>query len=276
MTDTSRQPTFIIAGAMRCRTTRVNVYLREHPEIEVSTPKEVHFFDLHFDKGLDWYEEHFPGSGTASAIGEATPDYLYDPVVPERIAATLPEVKIVLLLRDPVERARSHYWHNRSRNREDLEFLEALQSESERVKVDREGWDRFSYVDRGLYGEQLARLYEHVPPDRVLVQTFDDLESEPGIVFRRTCEFLGVDPGFVPDNLGRAVNAYVRFRSMWLRDATRDLPRPLRNAIARLNRIEQDRYAPITPQARRYIRDRTRADNATAEKLAGVEMPWVS
>ncbi|MEX2132610.1 MAG: sulfotransferase domain-containing protein, partial [Acidimicrobiia bacterium] len=119
-------PTFLIAGAMRCGTTSLNAYLREHDEITVGQPKEVHFFDQNYERGIDWYLQHFPGSDTAKAIGEATPAYLYFPEVAERIATTLPDVKILLLLRDPVDRAHSHYWHNRSVGREKLEFAEAI------------------------------------------------------------------------------------------------------------------------------------------------------
>src|SRR5680860_1100775 len=147
-------PTFLIAGGMRCGTTSLNAYLREHPEVSVGQPKEVHFFDQNYERGIDWYLQHFPGSDNSKAVGEATPAYLYYPEIAERIATTLPDVRILVLLRDPVDRAHSHYWHNRSVGREKLNFADAIASEPKRLDRSPEYRARYSYVDRGRYGAQ--------------------------------------------------------------------------------------------------------------------------
>ena len=127
---------------MRSGTSSLNSYLRDHPEVAVSRPKEVHYFDVNFDLGPEWYLAHFEGSEHATAVGEATPDYLYDLEAPGRIAAVVPGVRILLLLRDPAERAYSHYWHNVAVGKESLGFEEALAAEPERIaggSLDRAG-----------------------------------------------------------------------------------------------------------------------------------------
>ena len=167
-------PNFIIIGGQKCGTTFLYRYLAEHPHIASATRKEVHFFDMHFDEGLDWYMNHWPGADDHAHLGEATPSYLYQPEAVERIAATLPSALLLVMLRNPMDRAYSHYWHNYSRGRETLSFAEAVAAEPDRIA--RGGEDRhvFSYVDRGRYGPQLDHLFRHVDEERVLVQTFED------------------------------------------------------------------------------------------------------
>jgi hypothetical protein len=268
-------PTFLIAGAMRCGTTSLNAYLREHPEISVGQPKEVHFFDLNFEQGTDWYLQHFPGSDASKAVGEATPSYLYFPEVAERIATTLPEVKILLLLRDPVDRAHSHYWHNRSVGREELDFAEAIAAEPERLERSREDRARYSYLDRGRYGRQLENLLRSIPSERVLVQTFDEITSDPTTVYERTCRFLGVSDDYKPEILGQVTNAFVEYRSPRLRDMTKGLPRRLRNAVALLNRKQSGPYEPMQPETAAFIRSETADDNRAIASLVGLTPPWL-
>ncbi len=269
----ARLPTFIIAGAMRCGTTSLNGYLREHPNIAVSQPKEVHFFDLNYDKGLDWYREHFPASEEATAVGEATPDYLYHPEAVARIAASLPDVKVIVLLRNPIDRAYSHYWHNRSRGRETLEFEAALSAEPARLVHDAESRRIFSYADKGRYVGQMERLYTSIPRERVLVRTFEELEKSPETVFTDACRFLDIDPTFRPANLGVAINAYVEFRSARVRDVAKRLPAPLRALVGKLNQKDSSPY----PAMQRDTRARLAADFAAANTgladLVGVAIP---
>lgn len=269
-----RLPTFLIAGAMRCGTTSLNSYLREHPEVSVSRPKEVHFFDNNYEAGVDWYLEHFPGSDDSRAVGEATPDYLYEPEAAARIAATLPDVKILLLLRDPVDRALSHYWHNRSVGREDLSFWEALSAEDDRLAESPEWRARYSYLDRGRYAMQIERFLEHIPRQRILVQTFDDLTTNTVDVYRRTCRFIGVDEEYLPENLGAVANAYVEYRWAGLRDAAKRLPRTMRNLVALFNRKDSGPYSAASERSADYIRERTQDDNAALSDLVGVDPPW--
>jgi len=266
-------PTFIIAGAMRCGTTSLNGYLREHPQVAVSQPKEVHFFDLHYDEGLEWYRGHFPEPGPAVAIGEATPDYLYHQEAVARIAASIPEVKLIVMLRNPVDRAYSHYWHNRSRGRETLGFEAALDAEPGRLAEGPEPRRIFSYADKGRYRAQVERVYATVPPQRVLVRTFEELERNPAAVFVDTCRFLGIDDGFRPANLGEAINAYVEFRSPRLRDVAKRLPGPLRTIIGRLNQRTATPYPPMAALTRQRLAADMAGANTGLAELVGIPIP---
>lgn len=271
----SRLPTYLIAGAMRSGTTSLNAYLREHPDVFVARLKEVHFFDQNFHRGIEWYQEHFTEAGDSIAVGEASPAYLYDPDAAERIATTLPDVKILLLLRDPVTRAHSHYWHNRSVGRERMTFEDALAAEDSRMaRNDRDRW-RYSYADRGRYARQIENMLAHIPKERILVQTFDELTTDPVTLYRRTCRFIEVSEDFLPENLGVVTNAYVEYRSTELRDRTKKLPRKIRNAIALLNRKSTDRYDEPSEAAIRQVRDKTAEDNRLLEDLIGISVPWL-
>ncbi len=268
-------PTFIIAGAMRCGTTSLNGYLREHPEIAVSQPKEVHFFDNHFDRGTDWYRQHFAHVGDVSIVGEATPDYVYHPDAMARIAATIPGVKILLLLRNPVDRAYSHYWHNVSRDKESLPFAEAVAAEADRINESPEQRARYSYVDRGRYDSQISALLEHFDRDAVLAQTFEELEADPVATYQRTVGFLGADSRFRPENLGVAINAYVEFRSPWIREATKGFPGPLKNAIAKLNQRSGSPYPAMNAAVKQRLVDDLAAANEGLLATIGVDpTPW--
>ena len=268
-----QEPTFIVAGAMRCGTTSLNAYLREHPQIAMSQPKEVHFFDVHFAKGCDWYRSHFPGAHSAKAIGEATPEYLYAPEAIPRIAATVPEVKILLMLRDPVDRAYSHYWHNRSRGHEQLAFEAALDEEPHRLAKGPEARSTFSYVDKGRYREQIERVFDHFPAEQVLIQTFEELVESPELVFGRTCRFLGVADDFRPPSLGRSINAYVEFRSTRIRHVARHLPPPLRRLVGKLNEKPAAAYPPMRPETRLRLDAAFGAANDGLTDLIGRDSP---
>lgn len=266
----ARLPTFIIAGAMRSGTTSLNGYLREHPDVAVSQPKEVHFFDHNFDRGIDWYLEHFGAVRGEMAVGEATPDYLYHPAAMERIAATIPDVKLLVLLRNPVERAYSHYWHNRSRGRETLEFSRAVAAEPERISTDERSRAFFSYVDRGRYREQIDRVYDWFPRDRILIQTFEDLSHRPDAVYARSCRFIGVDDRFCPENLGRHINAYVEFRSTGLRNVSKRFAPSLRRIVGKMNEKPAERYPPMDPSVRAHLTAVFEEANAGLVELTGV------
>ncbi|HXS47682.1 MAG TPA: sulfotransferase domain-containing protein, partial [Solirubrobacterales bacterium] len=171
-------PDFLIIGAQKGGTTSLHAYLSEHRRVSPSSTKEVHFFDHAYDRGLGWYRAHFQRSAKAplSLSGEATPYYLFHPLVPARVAETLPESRLIVILRDPVDRAFSHHNHELALGFEDLPFEEAIEREPERLEGEQEriledpGYRSFahqhhSYVSRGRYAEQLERWLAHVPPE---------------------------------------------------------------------------------------------------------------
>lgn len=207
-----RLPNFLIVGAMKSGTTSLRAYLDAHPEAFCA--REIHFFNKHFAKGLDWYRAQFAGTEDLPAVGEKCPEYLYYADVLERIAATLPDVKPIVILRDPVSRAYSHYWHERRGGRERLSFADALAAEPERLRENPR--TPFSYMSRGRYLPQLERLFSFYPRERVLVLLFEDLQEHPAETFSHACRFLGIDDSVQPEVVGRRTNTYRVHRPEWL------------------------------------------------------------
>lgn len=194
---------FLVAGVQKGGTTTLFDYLREHPQLQLAACKEVHFFDD--DAGVDWgrpdygrYHAAFdPADGRQR--GEATPIYIYWPGSLERIAAYNPGMRIILLFRDPVQRAWSQWRMEHARGFETEPFAFAIREGRERVTRDRvtPGWHRvFSYVERGFYGQQLRRLFALFPRENVLLLRSRDLKRDPDVTLRRICRFLDVaEPG---------------------------------------------------------------------------------
>ena len=222
-------PDYLIVGAQRCGTTSLQQYLVQHPWItSARLAKGVHYFDTNYHRGLDWYRSHFHTAasqrvreqlrGGTLRVGDASPYYLFHPAGPERIASTLPGVQVVVLLRDPVARAYSHYLHEVRRGFEDLSFADALAAEPQRLAGEAERLRRdpgyrsrahqhHSYAARGRYAEQLERLTAVIPPERVLVLESEAFFADPESAYLRTLDFLGVPrwspPAFTRENANR-------------------------------------------------------------------------
>ena len=173
-----RLPEFVIIGGQRCGTTSLYRYLAAHPSVRPATGKELQFLTLHHRRGLRWYRGHFPVRPPGVLSFEASPYYLFDPEAPARAAALLPEAKFIALLRDPVERAYSHYLHSRSYGVEPLSFADALDAEPDRLaRGGHTARRQFSYLARGRYAGQLARWFDRVGRDRVLVVRTEELNA---------------------------------------------------------------------------------------------------
>ena len=269
--NATRLPTFVIVGAMKSGTTSLARWLKPHPQVFLSDVKELHFFDVHYDKGADWYRGHFAGAGPSPAVGEATPVYMYDVQAPLRMHALLPDARIVAILRNPVDRAYSHYWHNRQRGNEPLEFREAVEREPERRWHDQPYLHAYAYMDRGRYLHQLQRLTAHYPREQLLVETFDDLRQDPRSVYRRVCGFIGVDDTVELPTIGRTFNPAREYRSLRVRIASRRLPRKLRYAANRLNsrRVE---YPAMDPHLRAQLVATTADDTAALSSWLGRDL----
>lgn len=189
---------FLVCGAQKAGTTALHSYLSEVPGVGLADEKEVHFFD---DEGHDWsspdyegYHRRFRWDDGASVRGEATPIYLYWPNCLERIAAYNPDMRLIVLLRDPVMRAWSHWRMERARGAETEPFSWCIRAGRHRL-FDQAPWGfhrEFSYVERGFYSEQLQRLFELFPRQQVLVLGNDDLHDRPAATMHSVCDFLGV------------------------------------------------------------------------------------
>ncbi len=188
-------PTFIVAGAQKGGTTTLHNMLGEHPQIHVSRPKELHYFDRHYRKGTDWYAAAFRPTGEHRAWGEATPIYMYESLARRRMCKDLPDVRLVIILRDPVARAYSNYWMNRSKGVEELEtFEEAIDAEAERLATaSRRVAARYAYLARGLYADQLEALEAAHGRDLIHPLLLTDLTADPTAALSQVFAFLDVD-----------------------------------------------------------------------------------
>ena len=205
-------PDFLVIGTMRGGTTSLYQSLVRHPRVAGAVlDKEVHYFDLNATRDERWYRARFPtrawldrrarAAGGPVLVGESTPYYLFHPAVAERVAHRLPQVRAVVLLRDPVERAWSHYRHEVDIGCETLPFDAALDAEPRRLDGEEErllrdpaatsfAHQHHAYVSRGRYARQLRRWFDALGRDRVLVLRSEDLYADPAATFARVLAFL--------------------------------------------------------------------------------------
>lgn len=205
-------PDFLIIGGQRCGTTSLFKYLAEHPRVAVPPlGKGAHFFDTNFERGENWYRGHFPvrrlaregGPIGRKLTGEGSPYYLFHPLAPQRVADLLPGVKLIAMLRNPVSRAYSHYWHEVARGFESMSFEEAVALEPERlaeagarISTDH-GYASFnhqhwSYLSRGLYADQLEAWYAHFPREQLMVISSEQFFAHPDEAYGEILDFLGL------------------------------------------------------------------------------------
>ncbi len=230
-------PHFLIIGAQKCGTTSLYHYLATHPRIASGIDKEIHYFDRYYDKGLGWYEAHFAAVNQADKgptgllCFEATPCYLFHPHAPRRVWEIMPHVKLIVVLRDPVDRALSHYHHERDRlGREPLLFEEALRQEEPRLRGELEKMlqdenyyseqrDNYSYLARGIYVDQLLAWRKYFPAEQMLVLKADDMDRDPTAACRQVTDFLGLAPlptDYFPRFNSRSYSAMDRATRLWL------------------------------------------------------------
>ena len=194
-----RKVDFLIAGTQKGGTTALDAYLRNHPEICMANQKEAHFFDgeRYFQHGQISYHEYnslFKPKRSHRIQGEATPIYMYWKPAPARIWQYNPRMKIIIILRNPIDRAYSHWNMERGRDNEPLCFWDALQSESQRCMEAYPYQHRIhSYMDRGFYLEQLQRIWNYFPKHQTLILRSEDLKKNPKETLDKVCHFLGVN-----------------------------------------------------------------------------------
>jgi len=205
-----RLPDFLIIGTQRGGTTSLYRYLASHPDVSPAFTKEIHYFDINYVRGARWYRAHFPlrsgrsaPGNRASVVGEASPNYLFHPLAGQRAWELVPSARLIVLLRDPVERAFSHYRHQVRDGLESLSFEEALAHEPERLEKEAERIVRnpsyvsfslihHSYRARGLYADQLQAWMSLFPPEQFIIESSEDLFRSPGETVARVLARLGL------------------------------------------------------------------------------------
>ncbi len=206
-------PDFLIIGTQRGGTTSLYNYLIARPGVGPAMVKELHFFDKKFNKGLLWYRAHFPSSiqknyyqfthKQAFVTGEASAYYLFHPHAPKRVAKVLPHVKLIVMLRNPVDRAYSQYNFEVDLGRETLPFEDALDREEERISKEREkmlkdegyvsfDYSRYSYLARGIYVDQLQTWMKLFPKEQFLMLKSEDFYTDPVEALEHTSKFLNL------------------------------------------------------------------------------------
>jgi hypothetical protein len=254
-------PDLLIIGTQRGGTTSLYEYLARHHDVVAPLGKELQYFSTAHARGEAWYRAHFPTEssmlrrrreGRPFLAFEASPYYLFHPHAARRAAATVPGAKLIALVRDPVERAYSHYEHTRQRGLEPLSFEEAVAAEPdrlavevERMKADPDYQSRphriYSYLARGRYAFQLEEWCNHFPRQQMLVLRSEDLFADPADTYRRVLAFLDLPSIALPD--------YPTY--------TRRRPGP-----------------PLEPRTRHALAEGFRADNERLAALLGRDMGW--
>ncbi len=224
-------PSFIVIGAQRAGTSSLYRYLSAHPGVRRPLRKEVDFFSVDHGRGTAWYRSHFPLRIPACVTFEATPQYFVHPLAPARVRELLPDIKLIIAVRDPVDRALSHYRLMRQIGVERLDLARAIDSERDRVRPDLDrlradpahratDFLRFSYVMRSRYGEQLARWREHFPAASFHILDFDAFRTDPTVEWTALLDFVGLEQWCPPDftnwstqtNAGGAEDSAIRSR----------------------------------------------------------------
>ncbi len=291
-------PNFLLIGAAKSGTTTLYHCLAQHPQVFTSEMKEPAFFafvdeELNFTgpgdrlatrytvTDLNRYQALFQDAGDALVVGEGSTEYLHNPRAPERIKQTLPDVKLIAVLRHPVERAYSAYLMHRRMGTETLtDFETALRAGPQRTA---DGWlGMWDYFNGGCYYTHLKRYYDRFPRDQIQVYLYEDLQADPVGLAQEVYRFLGVDTGFTPDPSIRQSTAGVPkqnlIQTLWVQliQPGRELLRPyvpqwVRTPIMRFLRVLQRRNTlPAPPLFADFRRSWTARYEEEIVKLGGL------
>ena len=263
-------PDFIIAGTQKAGTTSLHYYLDQHPDIFL--PKEeCHYYDIFYHMGLTWYEKRFePGKG--KTIGDETPRYMYYPDIPAKIYRDNPQVKLVFILRNPVDRAYSEYWMVRLNSDEPLSFEEAIK------QPDRE------YLSRGLYAEQIERFLEYFPKEKMFFLITEEFANDPRQHLRNLLQFLDVDDDYEFQDLRKKHTGGHPRSEMLLkltalpnffkkRSRNPKVKLPLVYAVRALKALNRGKgYTPMHPETRKQLKQYFASCNIALEKMLCVDL----
>lgn len=183
-------------GPQKAATTWVYQCLVEHNEVACLPTDTVHYYDMFYHKGPQWYADHFE-EANGRVCFDSTTTYIRSPWAARRIASDNPDAKIMMCLRNPIDRAFSHYWHEKKKGKYNFDFSEVL-----------ENYDLFSsWVEPGFYAEHIERFLQHFPREQVRCLRFEKLKKDPEAFLRDVLVFADVNPDFTPSFLNRKVNA---------------------------------------------------------------------
>lgn len=283
VSSTGALATFIGIGAQKCASTWVHQVLAEHPQVFHSSPKELDFFSYFFGKGLDWYESHFGRRGSATAIGDNSPSYFVHPLAPSRAQRYNPQLKIIVALRDPVERAYSNHLHMVREG-----FISGSDKSFEHGLARNE-----MYVEQSRYAKHLGHWFDHFPREQVFIVLQEDLKANADTVARQLYRFLGVDATHQPGSAGHRANESRVSKNPGVESMLRSAGQVARSmgmgpvvaavknhsAVAGLRRRGQVDLRALVPPMHDDTRQRLVAQLAPdvdrlRQLLAGQDLPW--
>lgn len=294
-------PNFLIIGSAKAGTTSLYYYLKQHPDVYMSSVKEPRFFALENealtfqnpDRGinetsvttLDVYTKLFGDVDHEKAIGEASPLYLYSPKAVERVRHYIPDAKLIAILRNPVDRAYSCYTHLIREGFETLSFRDALKEEEKRIQ---QNWAHlWHYQTAGYYYEQLKRYFDAFDRNQIKVHLYEDFNSDSVSIVQDTCRFLGIDDTFVPELTRMNVSGVPKVRFLQALLGTGNplrtvlkvlLPKDFRkDAAQRLRKWNLEKRMQISEADRAYLVTKFREDILKLQTLIGRDLStWLT
>ncbi len=272
-------PNVFIAGVQKSGTTTLHHLLSQHPDIFFpDSPQEIHFFDVdeNFRRGLEWFEALFRDWNGQRIIGQTSPLYFFEPSVPARIHAVLPHARFIVILRNPVDRAYSHYWHELKHGAESLQFEDAIACERERMSLGFHQRRHFSYTSRGEYATQFSRFLDYFPRESILALRFEDLVRNVDELLKQCSSFLGIPmDGFSQAKQHHGVKNTARMpRNRVIHNLGRRLGRMLPavgNLIVRSN-LKPTTYPQMRLETRRMLQQRFSGEILTTASLTGLDL----
>jgi hypothetical protein len=292
-------PNFFIVGAVKCGTTTLYALLKKHPQVFLPDIKEPHFFaditpppearDELFPGDVKGYQRLYREARGYAAIGDASPGYLWDQGASRRIHEVSPHARIIILIRDPVVRAHSHFLMNVLHGGETLSFIDALRLDY--AMKDKRFWRDRLYVDLGMYHEQVLRYFNVFGKDQVMVLLFDDLQRNPGEFLASVACHIGVDPlRLEAADSSHAHNSYrepkfqAAYRIATGRIAKRllrtCLPHSMQEWLRSTPLLYRAKRPPLDDESRRFLQgiydpDITRLEELLGRKIPELRKSWI-
>lgn len=304
-------PTFLVLGAAKSGTTSFCNYIAQHEDVFFAPAKEPVFFEAEYENGMDFYRsKYFSEYAGQKASGEGRAFNLYLPFVTARIAESLPDARLIAILRDPVERAYSHWWHRYTRRDENRPFEAAVEADMRRVESGdvfegAEGAKRWQegltkgvgflrqahpgtsrhapYVDMGYYGEQIDRYLRHFPAENLRVYFYDELKADAEAIIQDAWGFVGVRPDFHlvdrarrnPARTARRGRAeYLAARIGWAGGLHRMMSPAAKDRLRRVFRQESVQRPPLAESTRRALSAHFAPHDDHLEKVIGRPIPY--
>ena len=258
-------PNFLVIGAPRSGTTWIDANLRRHPDVFMPTIKELHFFDRHYERGMEFYESYFSAHCGQRAVGEATPAYLHGEYsendIPALIFKHMPNVRLIACLRNPIERVYSRYWNSKAK------FDQNIHKSFEQKLLDKP-----EFISEGFYYDQLKRYLAYFPRDQILILLYEQIAVDPVGFMQRIYRFVGVDDGFTSGLETEKVNAAAGKGHLANSKVLFFLSRALASAnllhlSEKIRRLNSRPLPPMSSETRRILLETYRDKNLQLQTL---------